>query len=529
MNYQINIGGRMRRLLTIAGFFCLVQFFLSGSALADIDFSTYQELSCETFMADAMDKDPEFLGALQIYLGAKYDKLSAKSIAAWTLGALGGIERFLSVSGSNNIQNRTDSYFYEVSLEKLFLTTGTRFKVSHGNAISEMKYNGYTAFVHPLLPPYDVPSITGEMSSPSVTISVIQPLVKNAFGLADRFPVKVADLQVKSAELDVKEAWENRISDLYDAYLLWIGAYENTVALQEIVSDLKRMEKQIRRKVSAKVSERTDLLLTRETVLNYQGKLIQAEGDFINSTINITSLRLGRPVTSKDISKIRPGPCRIGFQSENDMSNGRTVDVSQLRLVRQLGFLGKQLEESIRVAKNDRLPSIDAVGEYTKKARSDDRSGGYSELENDNREDYMAMLQFKYPIGSQKARGDLGKAKADLAEVEASIKSTRQSLSLALQQMKENISRMEEVLELLDERVKNAEEKLNLDTKNYKIGRLDTRYLIDSRNTLTNVRLQKVQTEIQLNQLYVDYLSTADKMLKRFPDIIKKLKVEQGD
>ena len=509
----------MKRPLTMAGFFCLVQYLLIGSTLADIDFSIYQELSCDTFMADAIDKDPEFLGALQIYLGAKYDKLSAKSIAAWTLGALGGMERFQSVSGSNYEPNRTDSYFYEVSLEKLFLTTGTRFKVSYSNALSEMKYKASTI----------IPAYKEEMSSPSITVSVIQPLVKNAFGLADRFPVKAADLQVKSAELDVKEAWENRISELYDAYLLWIGAYENTVALQEIVSDLKRMEKQIRRKVHAKVSEKTDLLLTRETVLNYQGKLIQAEGDFLNSTINISSLRLGRPVTSKDISKIRPGPCHLGFQSARDMTSGNTVDVSQLRLIRQLGFLGKQLEESIRVAKNDRLPSVDAVAEYTKKARSDDRSGGYSELENDNREDYMAMLQFKYPIGSQKARGDLGKAKADLAEVEASIKSTRQSLSLALRQMKENINRLEQVLELLDERVKNAEEKLKLDTKNYKIGRLDTRYLIDSRNTLTNVRLQKVQTEIQLNQLYVDYLSTADKMLKRFPDIVKKLKVEKGD
>ncbi|MBW2181332.1 MAG: TolC family protein, partial [Deltaproteobacteria bacterium] len=356
--------------------------------------------------------------------------------------------------------------------------------------------------------PY-TPAYTEERSSPSITVSVIQPLVKNAFGLADRFPVKAVKLQVKSAELDVKEAWENRIAKLYDAYSLWVAAYENTIALQEIVADSKRMEKQIKRKVNAKVSERTDFLLAREAVLNYQGRLIQAEGDFISSTINITSLRLGRAVTSNDISKIKPVPCTLGFPSKKEMSNGHKVNVSKLRLVRQLDYLGKQLEENIRVAKNDRLPSVDVVGEYTKKARSDDNSGGYSELENDNREDYMVMLQLKYPIGSQKARGDLGKAKADLTEVEASIKSTRQSLSLALQQMKESIVRLEQVLDLLEE-----------------IGRLDTRYLIDSRNTLTNVRLQKVQTEIELNQLYIDYLSTADKMLKRFPDVMKRIEVK---
>jgi len=512
----------MKRLVSWVVLFCLIQFVICSLTFADIDFSDYQELSCDTFIADAIDKDPEFLGALQTYLGAKYDTLSAKSIAAWTFGALGGLERSQSVSGSNYEPHRTDSYFYEVSLEKLFLTTGTRFKVSHQNALSEMNYKGYTDPIFLT----SIPPVTEEMSSPSVTVSVVQPLVKNAFGLADRFPVTAAKLQVKSAELDVKEAWENRVAELYDAYLLWIAAYENTIALQEIVADSKRMEKQIKRKVSAKVSERTDFLLAREAVLNYQGRLIQAEGDFISSTINITSLRLGRTVTSNDISKIKPEPCTLGFQSAGELANGRTVDVEKLRLVRQLDYLGKQLEENIRVAKNDRLPSVDAVGEYTKKARSADNSGGYSELENDNREDYMVMLQLKYPIGSQKARGDLGKAKADLTKVKSNIKSTQQSLSLALQQMKESIVRLKQVLDLLEERVENAEEKLKLDTRNYRIGRLDTRYLIDSRNTLTNVRLQKVQTEIQLNQLYIDYLSTADKMLKQFPDVMKRIEVK---
>jgi len=513
----------MRRLAVCSIIFYFAQWFISAPVFAEIDFPDYQELSCEAFVSEAIGKDPEFLGALQTYLSAKYDTLSAKSIAAWTLGAQGGLERSQSVSGSNFEPNRTDSYFYQVSLEKLFLTTGTRFKVSHGNAISEMNYKGYTE-TFPV--PYSVPARTEHMSSPGITVSVIQPLVKNFFGLADRFPVKAAKLQMKSAELDVKEAWENRIAQLYDAYLLWIAAYENTIALQEIVSDIKRMENQIKRKVSAKVSERSDYLLTRESVLNYQGKLIQAEGDFISSTINITSLRLGRAATSKDISKIKPTSCYSGFQSRRAMSYGLPVNVSQLRLVRQLGFLEKQLEENIRVAKNDRLPSVDAVGEYTKKARSNDDSDGYSEFENNNREDYMVMLQFTYPIGSQKARGNLGKVKADLTEVQTSIKSTKRSLSLALQQMEESMFRLEQVLDLLKERIENAEEKLRLDTQNYRIGRLDTRYLIDSRNTLTNVRLQKVQTEIELNQLYIDYLTTSDKMLNRFPDVMKRIEEE---
>ena len=136
------------------------------------------------------------------------------------------------------------------------------------------------------------------------------------------------------------------------------------------------------------------------------------------------------------------------------------------------------------------------------------------------------MLRFSYPLGSRKARGELGRANSDLIELEASIISTEQSLALALGQMAENIRRLEHVQVLLEERVANAEEKLRLDTEKYRIGRLDTRYLIDSRNALTNARLQKVQTDIQLKQLHVDYLSTSDGILKRFPDLIKRIEVK---
>lgn len=512
-NLQNNThGGIMKRLVVWSAILLLVQLVISGVTFADIDFYEYQELSCETFIAEAIDKDPEFLRALQTYLSAKYDVLSAKSIAAWTLGAQGGYEHTESFTGPSSYLERTNSYFYEVSLEKLFLVTGTGFKISHQNSVSEMKYQLNLGTLTP-----------GERSYPSVTVSVIQPLLKNAFGLADRFPLKVAKLQVKAAELDVKEAWENRIAELHDAYLLWVAAYENTVALQEIVSDLKQMEKQIRRKVNAKVAERADFLLAREAVLNYQGKLIQAEGDFVSATLNIISLRSGNPVTAKDFIKIKPSICYVGMPISNGLPHNFIKDVSQLRLVKQLGFLKEQIKEDIRVAKNERLPDLDVVGEYTKKAQSNDDSGGYSELEKDNREDYLVMLQLNYPIGSQAGRANLGKAKADLSEVEMSIKSTEQSLSLALQQIKEDIVRLQRVLDLLEERVKNAEEKLRLDTRNYKIGRLDTRYLIDSRNTLTNVRLEKVQAEVELKQLAVEYLSTTDTMLNRFPKVKKRI------
>ena len=184
----------MKKWIGKIGLLCLIHITICSMALADMDFSNYREVACETFILDAMDKDPEFLGALQIYLGTRYDKLSAKAISDWTLGAMGGIAYSEPAIWSSYEPDKTDSYLYEVSLEKLFLTTGTRFKVSHGNTLSEMAYRGYSVSV-PM--PYSVGPRTEESSLPNITVSVVQPLLKNAFGLADRFPIKAAELQVR--------------------------------------------------------------------------------------------------------------------------------------------------------------------------------------------------------------------------------------------------------------------------------------------------------------------------------------------
>ena len=50
----------MRRSVAWVVLFYLAQCIICVSAFAGIDFSDYQELSCDTFIADAMDKDPEF-------------------------------------------------------------------------------------------------------------------------------------------------------------------------------------------------------------------------------------------------------------------------------------------------------------------------------------------------------------------------------------------------------------------------------------------------------------------------------------
>ena len=483
----------------------------------NIDFSEYRPMTNEEFVMQAIDKDTQFSLELQNYLKAKYTHLSAQAIKSWSLGSSIGNTHVENISG--NIK-KTDSNFYEFNVQKLFLLTGTRFQISHTNIFSTSEYKP-TQQDNMLnqLPPKTSADI--DNSSPEISISLVQPLLKNALGLADKFPLQIAELEEAAAKLDVQEAWEKRIAELFIAYFSWTAAYENVLALQEIVTEIRKLEEQVERKVEARVAERSDLLLTRSNVLQYQRTLLEAEGAYTNEMFNIITLGLDREMLLRDITKIKPVIKENIFKLNFETQPADEVALEKLRILKKMRLLHKQLLLNKKKAENAKLVDINFVGEYTLKGNSDDKKGGYDNLEKNN---YNLMLQATYPLGNQQAKGELKRVKTEIEELNYAILTTKQSLKLALKQMEERIFILNQVLVLFEEQLANAKEKLALDIKDYKIGRLDTRYLIESQNAVTNARLQKVQTIIELHKITIEYLSLTDSILKCFPEISEKLK-----
>lgn len=495
---------------------------LSGQAETKTDYTAYPELSFQAFIQESIDKDPQFNLALQTYLKAKYAKLSTQSMAAWTLGAGGGVLRSESTSDSSFEPGSIDTMTYEVSVQKLFLETGTFAKLSHGNNLLTFDYALDPSLTGMFGTAFD---FNTETSNPGYTLSVVQPLLKNAFGLADRFPVIAAELQLKAAKTDVYEAWENRLSYLSTTYLDWTIAYEAVLAYRDIVGEFKRLEGNIQRKVRAGVEERTELLRTRENRLRFQGQLAEAESTYRNLLVEIAFLRTGQAQPLSAVSQLRPQQKidlpdkRFGIAGPDD------PQVAKNRLLERLEILKQQAEEQIKVAENAHLPSLDLVGEMTLKGRTNDHSGGYAE--NITKNDYSVMLQAQYPLGVEQARGELGQARAGRDELDRSLQDTRRTLTLNLVKLDENLRNLREVLALNTEQLQVTEEKLKLDQKNYRIGRLDTFLLIDSGNNVTNALLQKLRTQILLQRTVVAYLALSDQLLERFPEVKSRLDGER--
>lgn len=489
--------------------------------IAEVTSTDPRELSCQQFIQQVLKQDPDFMQSLQQYLKITYQKLSAQAIADWTLGS--GLNWIHSEStDTSGVQPaKIDTLSYYLTLEKLFLGSGTIITLEHHNNLNQFDYGiGGPLQLDFGSGPVAIFDQPNESSLPQLKVSFVQPLLRNAFGLASRFPLEQARLQAQAAQLDVQEAFENRLMYLFNSYMDWQAAYEQVAALQAIVLDIEKLEKIVAEKAQAGVVERTELLRTRDNLLRHRALIAQAQATLFNHGLRVHYLQYGRmSKTNQSIgmpSKSQQLPeCPVTEQSL------AKLDVSQFRLMKKMILLQQQQEASLVLAANSALPSLDVIGELGIKGRADDLSGGLSHL--DEKTDYLLGLQASYPLGSSRATSDEQLAQAGLLEIASSMAATKRELELGAAQLAETIKRTEEVVNLEKAKLANAKEKLVLDEKNYRIGRLDTFYLIDAQNALTNAHLQLVNTTIMLKKYRIQFLALTDQLLPLFPELNEQL------
>lgn len=477
---------------------------ISRVASAQDNFLAYQPLPCDAFISEALCNDTEFHKTLQAYLKSKYNLISARSLAAWTLDAnasVGYIPKiFDTVDESTKYTQVINS---DVYVNKLFMETGTRFRMEFG-----------TAFASDI----NSSNVIDQINSPAVSIQILQPLLKNIFGLADRFPVREAEYQIQAAKFDAEEAWENEISKLYLAYIEWCSAFEHLKIMQNVVLQTQQLQKEVEQRTGIGLAGAQDRRRMKDRLLEYQAQLPQLEAAFESESLKIAFLRAGKAIDASKLEKFYPYIESV-LKDAGNIKEITLAEVAGLRLKRKLDILRKQMVENELVSANAMLPALDFVGGVNYKPTPPPYTGWSPLLNHTN---FVLGLQINYPFGSEKGRGEIGTVQASIAEVEDSTTGVMMALTLGLSQTAKNIKSMQTAADFMNERLENDREKLNVDKKNYRSGQLDTFYLSESENDLMSARLRDLENRVELKKQLLLYLSTGDLLLKRFPELEKQ-------
>jgi hypothetical protein len=174
-------------------------------------------LTLDQFIGAAVRHNPSYQIPARDYLIALEADKSARSLEDWNLVSSG----FYSEGGGAPISTFSSTYAkslgYSIGLEKYIAGTGTALELKHSNTRIESEH-----------PAIDIPGIgTLDISPPEkyyisdVSLSIVQPLLKNAWGLATKNALKMSDYSVQIAEIKLSEDWEGFITKLKSEYLTW--------------------------------------------------------------------------------------------------------------------------------------------------------------------------------------------------------------------------------------------------------------------------------------------------------------------
>ena len=490
--------------LKIFYFCCLTAFFLFSHS------SVAQELDLDSFVKSILKNNP---GVQRI--------LAENAIAAGTLEASLGVDDGvlgsslnLSHTEPNGIfssePNESDTTNLNLSYDRLFSDSGTRLSLAYGNKYTDR---------NPALS-----TIGNQYYQPSFTVRLTQPLLKNMGGIQDRLNIKLNQLNRKLVLLSSKENLESYITQLASLYVDWYLASRELDISKEVYQQAIEQEKLTRTKVKRQVSESYELLRAQETREDYYSRWQQAKGRFVGLTHKV---RYQMNLNAKDQSgkitnnKLTPGNPKdsqllVSKQTANNVTN-YLVKNSRLKII--LDTLKKQQLILLNAKGNSRKSDLDLSLGYTRHGVDDNFNDAHST--NLDKDDYTLMLEYRYPLGNRKSKGNYQIQLARKRQVEADTKQRMIDAESSLANLQAQESQLVIALESIERKIKLATQKLKKEQRLYKIGKLDLFELLRDQTTQLESRLNRERLYTQLHTLRLNIGELLDLNLDVYSSIKK--------
>ena len=229
--------------------------------LISISGNCEESLSFESYISLISNKLPDIKINLINLEKASNTYVQSRSIEDTYLNA--NSELFGTGATSNSSTISVDSVsgsLLGIEISKKILDVGTTLAIG-------FSYQNTLTRAHSL--PGNSTSVDYTTISPNLTLSVSQPLLKNSFGMIDRFSITdarlVRDIQSIQTELDNM----NILTSYSKIFFQWIGQLKALLFLSNCINSAAKSEKLLRDQLSAGLIENDDYQSTKNLYLQY--------------------------------------------------------------------------------------------------------------------------------------------------------------------------------------------------------------------------------------------------------------------
>jgi len=388
--------------------------------------------------------------------------------------------------GSSFIIDHKSGFAPSVGMNQILPYLGTRLNLSFQYSLSDT---------------IGTNSITNQSSTisqyqPSVSLSITQPLLYNAFGVLDKYTYKDAKYKLEIAKLSQKENNKAIYTYYKKLYYNWIMSAEVLDILKKALNNAKRIEAKTRRQVRVRLSDNDDLqksvasriqyqLQYEQNLLNY--KKIKKE---INLIIDTSKYAPDKKLFEKTFDK---------YNKEKIMADVKFVQTRNSRILKK-NIASIKYQSSI--LQNKLLPELNLIGSVTQKSNADSVSSAFSNMSDT---EYYVGLSMSYALGNSKAKSDLKQADLSIQELNQTYKSTNNSFDVKLKSLVSNITSYKKQHQFYKNYIKALNSQLYTERQKYKQARLNLSYLISTQNNIAATKINILTLRLSLILASLDY------------------------
>lgn len=467
------------------------------------------ELDCSQFVKLAVRNNPRYQVSAREYLAALAANQSAHSLEDWNLIASGFFQDATPPALTSFSPDYQKTIGYNLGAEKYVAGTGTALKLEQSNTRISANY-----------PPLNIPGMPSSLFAPvspyylsSLSLTVVQPILKNAFGLAVRQGLAMSDTALELARLKLSEDWEEFITSLRTEYLTWQKCLFTGNIFRERVKAVEDQLALVKQQRRFGLSEELDLVQLQQKLEAYRIQLQLAQMACEAQEKKV--LKLAGLENRSEISA--EAFCRTDEFMEEKAAFEYFLSDSNIK--KSSDLLVRLQKLNLGIKEDEQNLGVSIIAQARPNAYTHKASDSLEQIGANN--EYTVTVNASRPLGNDKARSETKKAGE---EYQKSLKQQENILlnsKIALTSLYTNYKYLTRILELNEKNLKLARQRLALERKKFNQGRSSVFFELQAEDDLAQAEITYRETLFSRELIICQIKSLTDRYLIEYADLLK--------
>ena len=355
-------------------------------------------------------------------------------------------------------------------------------------------------------------SIFNPVYNSDVTLSVRQPLLKNAGIAANRAAIDRARLGITRANFDLKDSVLATIRNVESAYYSLAYARAQLDVRRFSLEVAEKLVSENRTRVSVGASIDLDVLQAEVGVANARRALLQAEQTARNAEDNLVALinPFEFAVAPGPLVLSEPEPVNVSFDRSYKLARDQAPGLASSQLAVE------QYKLDVLAAKRDRLPTLDvgaALGYNTRKSSAGEATADVWGSDGYN---WQVDATLSLPWGLRAERARYRQTLTTLNREQLRLQQVDQDLLIDVRAAIRAVEINDESVRIATLATQLSEEQYNAEKARFDNGLSTFRRVQESKEDLDNARISELQAKVTLRNALADLSRLETTSLARY-------------